>query len=269
MTIARGADLDRSASSAGRALRGCRRRCSSAARTSWRRSRTSWRPTLWSASRSPTSSRASGSPRCTAGSRGDIDKIVKSAGNVWAIGASITGPLFQGGRLYYGYKGSVVDWQAAMLAYEQTVLNALGDVSNALVARQKFAAAAVERKREVAALQEAVRLALVRYVGGFASYFEVLDSQQELFPAEILLARNELNRARFRRSALQGARRRMASGRSRASRRLCATPRGTRRGRSPTGASRPIRSSSSRRFLFRGERAGSHVNLSRILHGGA
>ncbi len=51
----------------------------------------------------------------------------------------------------------------------------------------------VERKRQVAALQEAVRLALVRYMGGFASYFEVLDSQQELFPAEILLARNELN----------------------------------------------------------------------------
>ncbi len=127
------------------------------------------------------------------GQSGDIDKIVKSAGNVWAIGASITGPLFQGGRLYYGYKGSVVDWQAAVLAYEQTVLNALGDVSSALVARQKFAAAGVERRRQVAALQEAVRVALVRYMDGFSSYFEVLDSQQELFPAEILLARNELN----------------------------------------------------------------------------
>jgi multidrug efflux system outer membrane protein len=127
------------------------------------------------------------------GQSSDIDNIVKSAGNIWAIGGSITGPLFQGGRLYYGYKGSVVDWQAATLAYEQTVLNALADVSNALVARQKFIAAEVERRRQVEALQEAVRLAIVRFTGGFADYFEVLEAQQELFPAELLLARNELD----------------------------------------------------------------------------
>ncbi|HSD09898.1 MAG TPA: efflux transporter outer membrane subunit [Candidatus Binatia bacterium] len=127
------------------------------------------------------------------GQSGDIDNVVKSAGNVWLIAGSITGPLFQGGRLYYNYKGSVVDWQSAVLAYEQTVLNALGDVSNALVARQKFAEAAVERTRQVSSLQESVRVALVRFTDGFSSYFEVLDAQQLLFPAELLLARNELN----------------------------------------------------------------------------
>jgi multidrug efflux system outer membrane protein len=127
------------------------------------------------------------------GQSGDIDNIVKSAGNVWLIGGSITGPLFQGGRLYYSYKGSIVEWQVAALAYQQTVLNALADVSNALVARQKFAAAEVERKRQVAALEESVRVALVRFTGGFSSYFEVLDAQQLLFPAELILARNELN----------------------------------------------------------------------------
>jgi multidrug efflux system outer membrane protein len=127
------------------------------------------------------------------GESSDIDKIVKSAGNVWAIGASITGPLFQGGRLYYGYKASVVDWEAAVFTYEQTVLSALADVSNALVARQKFAAAEVERERQVASLQESVRLALLRFTEGFSGYYEVLDAQQQLFPAEILLARNQLD----------------------------------------------------------------------------
>jgi outer membrane protein, multidrug efflux system len=126
------------------------------------------------------------------GQSSDIDNVVKSAGNVWAIGASITGPLFEGGRLYYGYRGSVVEWQATTLAYEQTVLSALGDVSNALVARQKFAAAHVERKRGVVALTESVRLSIVRFTGGLADYFEVLEAQQQLFPAELVLARNEL-----------------------------------------------------------------------------
>jgi multidrug efflux system outer membrane protein len=126
------------------------------------------------------------------GQSSDIDNIVKSVGNVWAIGASITGPLFQGGGLYYGYKGSVVEWQASTLSYEQTVLNALADVSNALVARQKFMASEVERERQVESLKEAVQLSLVRFAGGLANYFEVLEAQQELFPAELTLARNQL-----------------------------------------------------------------------------
>jgi len=40
----------------------------------------------------------------------------------------------------------------------------------------------------VAAYQEAVRLASVRYASGLSAYFEVLEAQQQLFPAEIGLA---------------------------------------------------------------------------------
>jgi multidrug efflux system outer membrane protein len=45
-----------------------------------------------------------------------------------------------------------------------------------------------QREREVAAYREAVRLANVRYGSGFSAYFEVLEAQQQLFPAEIALA---------------------------------------------------------------------------------
>jgi multidrug efflux system outer membrane protein len=127
------------------------------------------------------------------GQSSELENVVKSAGNVWSIGAALTGPLFQGGRLYYDYKGRVAAWEEAKLAYEQTVLNALAEVSNALIARQKFAASQVELERQVAALNEAVRLSTIRYNDGLSGYFEVLDSQQELFPAEIALARTRLN----------------------------------------------------------------------------
>ena len=40
----------------------------------------------------------------------------------------------------------------------------------------------------MAAYQEAVRLANIRYVSGLSAYFEVLEAQQQLFPAEISLA---------------------------------------------------------------------------------
>ncbi len=123
----------------------------------------------------------------------ELENLVKGPGNVWAIGGSLLGPIFQGGRLYYSYKGSVASWQAAVLLYEQTVLNALGEVSNTLVARQRFAESRVELVRQVTALSESVRLSKLRYDGGLASYFEVLQAQQELFPAEITLARTKLN----------------------------------------------------------------------------
>jgi len=127
------------------------------------------------------------------GQSSELENLVKGPGNVWSIAGSLMGPVFQGGRLYYSYQGSVASWETAVLLYEQTVLNALGEVSNTLVARQRFAESRVELTRQVAALGESVRLSKLRYEGGLASYFEVLQAQQELFPAEIALARTRLN----------------------------------------------------------------------------
>jgi multidrug efflux system outer membrane protein len=44
---------------------------------------------------------------------------------------------------------------------------------------------------EVAALETAVKLSTERYVAGKADYYEVLEAQQQLFPAELNLARTQ------------------------------------------------------------------------------
>jgi len=126
------------------------------------------------------------------GQSSEIENVIKGPGNVWGVSGTLLGPLFQGGRLYYSYKGNVAAWEEAKLTYEQTVLNALGEVSNTLVARQKFAESRREVEREVNSLQEAVRLSTLRYTGGLANYYEVLEAQQQLFPAENSLARTQL-----------------------------------------------------------------------------
>ena len=123
----------------------------------------------------------------------ELENILKGPANIWSVGASLAGPIFQGGRLYYNYKGNAAAWEETILAYEQTVLNALGEVSNTLVARQKFAESRVESEREVAALRESVRLSTLRYTAGLANYYEVLEAQQQLFPAQNFLARTQLN----------------------------------------------------------------------------
>jgi len=83
----------------------------------------------------------------------------------------------------------VAQWEQTKLAYEQAVTAAFGDVSSALSAREKLALVKAQDQRAVSAYQEAVRLANVRYMSGFSSYFEVIDAQLQMFPAENALAR--------------------------------------------------------------------------------
>jgi outer membrane protein, multidrug efflux system len=123
----------------------------------------------------------------------DLSDLTDGKGNAWSVGANLTGPIFQGGRLQAQEAQARAAWDEARIRHEKAVLVALGEVSNALVARQKFAASRVEQERAVGALSEAVGISTERYSAGRASYFEILDSQLELFPAEINLARVRVN----------------------------------------------------------------------------
>jgi multidrug efflux system outer membrane protein len=123
----------------------------------------------------------------------DLSALSTSGANVWSIAANAAGPLFQGGRLYAQYQQQKAAWEIAKLEYEQTALNAFREVSDALISRQRLEEVRVEESRAVAAYQEAVAVSTQRYSAGKASYYEVLEAQQQLFPAENSLAQTELN----------------------------------------------------------------------------
>jgi multidrug efflux system outer membrane protein len=124
----------------------------------------------------------------------DLENVVKTPGVVWAIAASMAGPIFQGGQLTAAYKAQVADWEATKSQYAQTVITALREVADALIARQKLEQVRDEQIVQVDALRESVRLALLRYNGGLSTYFEVLEAQQQLFPAELSLAQTDRDR---------------------------------------------------------------------------
>ncbi|HEX4823018.1 MAG TPA: efflux transporter outer membrane subunit [Candidatus Polarisedimenticolaceae bacterium] len=114
----------------------------------------------------------------------------------WSIGAGLAGPIFQGGRLKREKQVAIAQWEQAKIGYEQAVTNAFADVSTALVAVQKLQEVKTQLASSVAAYEESVRIANVRYLSGLSSYFEVIDAQQQLFPVENALAqarRDELN----------------------------------------------------------------------------
>ncbi len=119
---------------------------------------------------------------------GELDSVL-SGPSFWTLAGSAVGPLFTFGRTWYGWRSAEAAAQAALYDYEQAVLVALADVSNALTAREKLEAVRTEQERAVEALAESLRIARIRYVGGLANYIEVLDAQQPLFLAELDLAR--------------------------------------------------------------------------------
>jgi outer membrane protein, multidrug efflux system len=116
-----------------------------------------------------------------------------SKGKTWSIATNLLGPLFTGGSVKRNVAATQAQWEQAKILYESSVTNALAEVSTALVSRAKLVETERQRARTVAAYQEAVRLANLRYISGLSAYFEVLESQQQLFPAEITLAQTRRN----------------------------------------------------------------------------
>jgi multidrug efflux system outer membrane protein len=123
----------------------------------------------------------------------DLKDIVKHSFNLWNVAGNAVGPLFQGFLLLEQYRFQVAGWEETKAFYYQTVLNAFAEVSNVLTAQSRVAESRAEQERAVRAYQEAVRLSLLRYNSGLASYYEVLEAQQQLFPAEIALAQFQLD----------------------------------------------------------------------------
>jgi outer membrane protein, multidrug efflux system len=117
-----------------------------------------------------------------------LGNLTSGHAGLWSVGANVTGPLFQGGGLEGQYQQSKAAWEEAKLRYQQTALAAFADVSTTLVSRQKLVVEVTEREKAAAAYAEAVTLATKRYEAGKASYFEVLQAQQSLFPAQSALA---------------------------------------------------------------------------------
>jgi multidrug efflux system outer membrane protein len=126
------------------------------------------------------------------GSSDKLGDLASGSASLWNLAGEFTGPLFRGGMLYAEYKARVAQWEEASALYERAALAAFGEVSDALVARQLLRDQRIALQLQSEQLTESVRLSLLRYNQGLANYFEVLQAQQELYPALFDLARTRL-----------------------------------------------------------------------------
>jgi multidrug efflux system outer membrane protein len=107
---------------------------------------------------------------------------------ILAIAPQVTLPIFNTGRIGAGVDSAEARAQEAVVRYEQTIQQAFREVSDSLVEHRKRQESRIQQEALVVSLQDAARLANVRYRGGVSSYLEVLDTERQLFDAELALA---------------------------------------------------------------------------------
>jgi outer membrane protein, multidrug efflux system len=111
----------------------------------------------------------------------------------WAYGANFAQPIFEGGQLRGNLRLAESQQRQQLITYKETIQGAFRDVSDALIAYDKFHSVRVAQEIVVHDLQETVNTSLERYRGGIATYLEVLDAQRSLFNAELTLAQDRGN----------------------------------------------------------------------------
>ena len=120
---------------------------------------------------------------------------VRDLGNIdsraWSFGPSMRWNLFDGVRNVYRVKAAEAATEQAAARYEQTVLRALQEVEDAMVAYKKEQSVRDALARAVAASRQAVDLVTNLYQNGLTDFQNVLDTERTLFQQEDRLAFSE------------------------------------------------------------------------------
>ncbi len=107
--------------------------------------------------------------------------------------ASISAPLFNGGKLKQQVEVSDAAREQAVANYQKTLLSALQDVANALVALDAYRQQLPLLNTAVATARSAEKLATLSYEAGTADFQTVLDAQRSVLSAQDSLLSAQAN----------------------------------------------------------------------------
>jgi len=100
----------------------------------------------------------------------------------------ITQPIFQKRQLKTDLNVAKIQREKNVLAFRQSVLNAVGEVSDALVSNESLKAQEIKASEQVSTLKDGIKSAELLYRGGMANYLEVITAQANSLQAELNLA---------------------------------------------------------------------------------
>ena len=96
------------------------------------------------------------------------------------VGAAISLPIFEGGRLRGQYGAAVASYDAAVEAYNQNVILAMQQVADQVVSLQSLASEQQHVEQAVKEADKAYQLALLGYRNGITEFLNVLATQTTL-----------------------------------------------------------------------------------------
>jgi len=108
---------------------------------------------------------------------GNMSTLLSWPSRFWAVGPSLTVPLFQGGQLSANLRQAKAAYEETVARYRQTVLTAFGDVENNLAAEHLLARQYEEVLAALKAARRQLEVANNRYEAGLATYLEVAIAQ--------------------------------------------------------------------------------------------
>lgn len=114
-----------------------------------------------------------------------LGDLFSTPARIWSLAFGLAQPIFQGGRLFAQIEAVEARERQAVAQYQKTLQEAFREVRQALNTQVKAREAYEADRRRSIALQEALRLAIVRYRGGLLSQLEVIDAERNLLQSEL------------------------------------------------------------------------------------
>ena len=124
-----------------------------------------------------------------------LSSLLRADSLINSLAASLTAPVFNAGRIQanIAVQNAVLD--QTMASYQKTVLQALADVENALMALSRSEVRGREFQTANAAASAADAMARQRYAAGLVDYLTVLETQRTLLSVQDSLRSAEGDRA--------------------------------------------------------------------------
>jgi outer membrane protein, multidrug efflux system len=123
-----------------------------------------------------------------------ISGLFSSGSGFYQFPLKIAQPIFTAGAIKSSVKMAESMRQQALIQYEQAIQQAFREVEDSLIAHRKAREALGQQQAYVAAYRRASQVAESRFKSGLSNFLPVLDSQRELYSAELGEARIKLAR---------------------------------------------------------------------------
>ncbi len=118
----------------------------------------------------------------------DLGRLLIGPAGTSSIGAGVDLPILDFGRRWYAIDNAEAVKSQSIALYRKTVQSAFQDVRTALTAQRESNGIVRSIQKQVSNYRRAVELARLQYNNGYADYLTVLDTERQLFSAELQLA---------------------------------------------------------------------------------